>query len=109
MGIIEVIEKRKFKEHKKLVSDALEEANIIAKILVNKFGAKEVLLYGSLLNSDHFSNESDIDISVKGLENNYFKAYGYCLRKSKFNIDIKAYEDMPENFRKNIRKFGKIL
>jgi len=31
------------------------------------------------------------------------------LRKSKFNIDIKAYEDMPENFRKNIRKFGKIL
>ena len=75
MGIIEVIEKRKSKEHKKLVSDALEEANIIAKILMNKFGAKEVLLYGSLLNSDHFSNESDIDFSVKGLENNYFKAY----------------------------------
>jgi len=73
MGILEVIEKRKSKEHKKLVSDALEEANTIAKILINKFGAKKVLLYGSLLNSDHFSNESDIDISVKGVENNFIE------------------------------------
>jgi len=109
MGIIDNINKRKGMIKKKITSDALKEANNIATILVKKFGAKEVILFGSLLEKKYFDVASDIDISVKGLGDKYYKAYGYCLRHSKFNLDIRAYEDMPNNFKININRKGLYL
>jgi len=100
MGIIENAYKRRIKLRNKKIEDALKEAKNISDILVTKFGAKEVILFGSLLEKKHFDDASDIDLAVKGLGNNYFKAYGYCLRVSKFDLDIKPYEDMPPNFKR---------
>jgi hypothetical protein len=34
----------------------------------------------------------------------YFKAYGYCLRISEFNLDIRPYRDMPKKFKNIIDK-----
>lgn len=109
MGIIDNIIKRKSVIKKKIINSALKEANNIATILVKKFGAKEVILFGSLLEKKYFDVASDIDISVKGLGDKYYKAYGYCIRHSKFNLDIRAYEDMPASFRDDINKRGVCL
>ncbi|MBN2073523.1 MAG: nucleotidyltransferase domain-containing protein [Actinobacteria bacterium] len=106
MGIIENIYKEKDRIQEKNIKAAFMDALNISKILVNKFGAKEVVLYGSLLKKKYFDSASDIDLAVKGLEDNYFKAYGYCLRNSEFNLDIKAYEDLPEKFKNIVDKRG---
>ena len=106
MGIAETIEKKKATIQEKTVKAAINDARHIASILVKKFGASEVILYGSLIGKKNFDSASDIDIAVKGLGDRYLKAYGYCLRNSKFNLDMKAYEDMPQKFRKVVDTKG---
>ncbi|MEA1963821.1 MAG: nucleotidyltransferase domain-containing protein [Candidatus Aerophobetes bacterium] len=90
-------------------NEALKNAEYIARILGEQFGADEVILYGSLVKEVFFDVTSDIDLAVKGLGDKYLKAYGYCLRLSEFNLDIKAYEDMPESFRKGVSSEGRCL
>lgn len=109
MGIIDNIQKERDKIRNKMVEDALKDAKKVAKILVEKFGAKEVVLYGSLLEKRYYDDTSDIDLAVKGLGNKYFRAYGYCIGVSKFNLDIRAYEDMTKKFRDIVNKEGKKL
>ena len=99
MGILKNVLKERNKIHKKKISDAFKEAKKISDILSTKFGAKEVILYGSLLEEKYFDEASDIDLAVKGLGDGYLKAYGYCLRISKFNLDIRSYEDMSKKFK----------
>jgi len=106
MGIIQTIEKQKRNYQQKLINKALRDAKHIARILVKQFGAKEIILYGSLAKAKYFDTFSDIDLVAKGLGANYLKAYGYCLQLTKFNLDLKAYEDIPLTFRKKIEKEG---
>lgn len=107
MGIIDNIQKERDKNRQRLIEDALREADKVAKILVERFGAKEVILFGSLLDKKYFDQASDIDLAVKGLGDKYFQAYGYCLRNSKLNLDIRAYEDMNLKLKNIINERGK--
>ncbi len=106
MGILKNVSKERDKINKKRINDALNEARKISDILSLKFGASEVILYGSLLEKKYFDETSDIDLAVKGLGDKYFRAYGYCLRTSEFNLDIRPYEDMPIKFKNVIDKKG---
>ncbi|MCM8787254.1 MAG: nucleotidyltransferase domain-containing protein [Candidatus Omnitrophica bacterium] len=109
MNISDNIHKLKENLKREFRKEALKEAIHIACILQKRFGAKEIILYGSLAKEKYFDTASDIDLVVKGLGDKYLKAYGYCLRLSKFNLDIRAYEDMPLNFRKKVDKYGRYL
>ena len=109
MGIFNKSYKLKKDFQIKLKKKALKEVRHIANILGSQFGAKEVILYGSLVEGKKFDFASDIDLAIKGLTNNYFRAYGYCLRMSNFNLDIKPYEDMPPNFRLKVDQEGRCL
>ena len=106
MGILENISGRKTALREKKVTEALKDAKKISKILAAKFGAKEVILFGSLTEGKKFDSASDIDLAVKGLKDKYLKAYGYCLRNSNFNLDIKPYEDLPQKFKAAVDKKG---
>jgi predicted nucleotidyltransferase len=108
MGILTKAYNIKKRKNLKVRKEALAEVNKIAKILAANFGAKEVLLYGSLSRPDAwFDAGSDIDLAVKGLGENYFQAYGYCLRLSRYPLDLKAYEDMPAAFKSKVNKEGR--
>ena len=48
MGILSAISREKTISQAKLKNNALAEAQHIARILVKRFGAREVILYGSL-------------------------------------------------------------
>lgn len=109
MSIVDNIYKKKEKLQEEIKERALKEAKRIAYILVKRFGATRVILYGSLLKEKYFDSTSDIDIAVEGLGDMYFRAYGYCLELSRFNLDIKAYEDVPADFRGVIEREGRIL
>lgn len=110
MGVLDIAYKEKEKKYLKVKNSALTEAVKIAKILCKKFGATKVMLYGSLAkNKGSFDMASDIDLAVKGLGDRYLKAYGYCLRQSEFDLDVKAYEDMPLHFKQKVDKEGRLL
>lgn len=109
MGIVDSVYKRKEKIQRQIKKEALEHAKSIACILGEQFGAKEVILYGSLIQGAYFDLASDIDLAVKGLGDKYLKAYGYCLRLSRFVLDLRVYEEMPENYRRRIDIEGRCL
>ena len=109
MGIISSIYQRKNSFQQELKKEALAEAKWIASILGEKFGAEEVILYGSLRRRTYFDAVSDIDLAVKGLGDRYFKAYGYCLGLGSFGLDVRVYEDMPPGFKNRVDKEGRCL
>jgi predicted nucleotidyltransferase len=106
MGIVNNVLMREERRRSKLIKDAMKDAGRMASVLGKRFGAAEVILYGSLAEQKYFDKASDIDIAVKGIGEKYFKAYGYCLRLSKFNLDIRQYEDMPQRFKERVDKKG---
>ncbi len=109
MSIIDYVYEKKVAAYKQRRKMALSEARKIARILGEKFGAKEVILYGSLSRGEQFDMTSDIDLVVGGLGEKYLRAYGYCLRLTQFDLDMRAYEDLPSSWRKQVKKEGKVL
>lgn len=61
-----------------------------ANFLKEKYGAKKVILFGSLLDYQKMNIHSDIDLAVMGLpEKDYFKAVGFLLEIADgFSIDL---------------------
>jgi predicted nucleotidyltransferase len=109
MGIIKKALKQSNHSNRRIVKSALQDAMELARILVKKFGARAVVLYGSLAQGRYFDQTSDIDLAVKGIGDNYFRAYGYCIRLSKFDIDVRAYDDMPRSMKSRIDKEGRLI
>lgn len=110
MALISRAQKYKRKENELLRQRAWAEARKIAAVLGKKFGARRVVLYGSLARKKgHFDAASDIDLAVAGLGERYFQAYGLCLRLCAFNIDIKPYEALPEGIKDKIEQEGSLL
>lgn len=108
MGLLHRIYHKRLKIQAQVKRGALNEAGRIAYILGERFGAREIILFGSLLDDQKaFDEASDIDMAVKGLGENYLRAYGYCLRLSKFKLDVKAYEDMPSEFKRKVDREGR--
>lgn len=106
MGILKLALIAREKKQKDLIHDALKEARRVSGMLIKRFGASEVKLYGSLLGEEHFGETSDIDLAVKGLGDRYLGAFGYCLRTSEYDLDIRQYEDLPERIKSLIDKKG---
>ncbi len=56
--------------------------------ILRKEGCKEIYLFGSLVHGD-FSNKSDIDLAVKGLEKrHYFKILGKLMMALEHSVDL---------------------
>ena len=85
---------------------AVEEARQLASLLHNQFEFEAIYLFGSVL-SERFRRHSDIDMAIIGLKSkDFFKAHGFLLRESKYNIDLKPFEDMPSDMKKKILDEG---
>jgi predicted nucleotidyltransferase len=66
---------RRESERRIRVQQLREVARTCARRLVQDFGAREVYLFGSLLDAELTHERSDIDLAVEGLEGKlYFKA-----------------------------------
>lgn len=66
----------------------LNLAKQAASVLKEEFGATQVILFGSLLNTT-FHEASDIDLAVAGLpEKRYFQAVGHLLSLGDFDFDL---------------------
>lgn len=96
----------------KLFEEAKDAAKKAAEILVEKFGAEQVYLIGSLIDKDDFTEYSDVDIAVSGMKiEKYFKALSYIwgLFPKGVEVDLIPIEDTDEYLRTKILTEGIIL
>ena len=90
---------------------ALTAARKAAKLLKEKFGAKEVILFGSLARRGSFTLYSDIDLAERGIpSDDYLTAMDTVLYMNiEFKIDLIDPEFCSPAMREEIEKDGKKL
>ena len=59
-------------DREKRMKDAMTLARAVAKLLKKKYGAKKIVLIGSLLSASRFTPWSDIDLAVWGIASDQF-------------------------------------
>lgn len=82
-----------------------------AKLLKEKFGAREVILFGSLVRRGGFTRYSDIDLAVRGISSDlYLTAMDTVLHiHPEFKIDLVDLAFCSPALRTEIEKEGKPL
>ena len=79
-----------------------------ARLLRQDFGAKRVVVFGSLAHDAWFGLHSDIDLAVEGIPPEIFwRAWGALDRlDAAVDIDLVAIESAPERLRDEIAEQG---
>lgn len=86
---------------------ALAKAREAARIIREKYGARRVLIFGSLA-GEKFNRYSDIDMAVEGLADpkQYLKVYGEVEDiVAPFRVHLLLIEDLDRDFREKV--YGK--
>jgi predicted nucleotidyltransferase len=85
-------------------------AALIAKGLGERYGARKVLLFGSLARGDQ-GQMFDIDLAVKGISpERFFEAVGFATSQTqKWKIDVVDVDDCAGSLRDMIEKEGVVL
>lgn len=88
-----------------LLHRAWQTAYQVATLLYEKFGATQVVVFGSLTEPTSFTKKSDIDIAVSGLsDDTYDKAWNAIWNfKSGFKIDLINFDRSKGLFRERIK------
>jgi predicted nucleotidyltransferase len=91
-------------------SEAIKVAALIARDLGKRYGAKKVVLFGSLLRSDQ-GPIFDIDLAVKGIPpTRFFKAVAFATGRSrKWKLDLIDIDDCGVVLRAIIEQEGVVL
>ena len=89
------------------LAEATSVARSIAKELIERFGAKKVILFGSLAQGG-YNRWSDIDLAVWGIAPvDFFKAVGFATGFSKkWKVDLVDGEDCSKGLHDVILKEG---
>ena len=90
-----------------LYREALKVAKKISGELTKQFGAKRVVLFGSLSRGD-FSSGSDIDLAVWGIPAyDFFRAVAFaCGISDVWKVDVVDAQDCSDTLRKVILEEG---
>jgi predicted nucleotidyltransferase len=90
---------------------AMLAARKAADLLRTEFGAKEVILFGSLARRGSFTLYSDIDLAVRGIAPEKFFSASAAIERVdvSFQIDLVELETCAAAVRQNIEKDGKLL
>ncbi len=105
MTLLTVLRERQ-QRHETLRRKAEAEVQRLEALLRKRFEYEKLFVVGSLA-SGRFTRNSDIDIVIKGLKTeDFFKAYALLIRESSYDIDLKPYEDLSEDFKADVLKGG---
>lgn len=89
---------------------AWREAREIAEQLVKQWGAKRVILFGSVARKRALRPESDIDLAVEGMAaHGYYQIVGDLRTTQGRAVDLVRFESLRESFRKVIAVEGAVL
>ena len=96
-------------KYKKILNDLANRCSVVLK---KKDNVKEVYLIGSLISNHKIHEESDIDLVVLGLSDQYyFSALNdlYRLLPKELNIDLITKETASEPMKRIIEKEGVLI
>jgi predicted nucleotidyltransferase len=89
---------------------AQQDAKNIIEMTIQKYQPKQIIQWGSLLEPKHFSEASDIDLAVVGLDSlSFMKLLAEAEDMTKFPLDLVQLELIHSSFQKVILMKGKIV
>ncbi len=90
---------------------AVDDFNRMVKFIIETYNPKRIWQWGSLLNRKHFSEISDIDIALEGLDS--FETYAAILADlsamTAFPVDLVEMERIGMANADHIRAFGRMV
>ena len=94
--------------HLRRAEQARGVARDAARLLKEKFGARRVILFGSLARDDHFHRRSDIDLAVAGVSpQDFWRAWSALDSLGpEFEIDLIDIETTPAALCRQIEQEG---
>lgn len=107
--------KRRFAEAAERRREAVKEARTTAQrcalLLAERFGARRVWLFGSLLREDRFDpGFSDIDLAVEGLRGDFWAAItAVSALACPIRVELKEIEGSSPELREVIQSEGELL
>ena len=104
----EAIEKRQAEGIASIRSDAMDRAKKVTAMLKERYAAKRVILFGSLVKSDYLHERSDIDLLVEGIKSEDFLRAGADAWRvaDPFDVDIIPAEIAHKNILRKALKEG---
>jgi predicted nucleotidyltransferase len=102
----EEITERRFQ----LWQQAEEEANKIINMIINKYQPQRIIQWGSVVDSKYFSEISDIDIAIVGVDSvTFLQILADAEAITRFSLDLIRWENIDPSFQNIILMKGKII
>jgi len=94
-----------------LLHKARSDFNRIIKLIIKKYNPTRVYQWGSLVDGNHFSEISDIDIGLEGVTSaeDFFQLYKDAESLTDFSLDIVQLEKIEPEFRDIIQLKGRVV
>ncbi len=101
-------EDHEHREQAQRVQHAWILAQRAAALLKDRFGARRVILFGSLARRDFFHRRSDIDLAVEGIKSqDFWRAWSALdMLGNEFEIDLVDVETASPSLRLEIEREG---
>jgi predicted nucleotidyltransferase len=95
----------------KLFDAATSDFYTIVQMIIHRYSPKKIVQWGSLLLSEQFGENSDIDIAIEGVleAERYFALLGDAMELTRFPLDIVQLEKIEPEFAELILLKGKII
>jgi len=102
---------RKRRARTALLERAQSDARAIIERIAQSHNPQRIYQWGSLVDTGHFSELSDIDIALEGLRSaeEYFAIIGEAMGMTAFPIDIIELEKVDAETAEGIRRRGRIV
>jgi len=90
---------------------ATSDFSTIVQMIINRYSPEKIVQWGSLLVSEQFDENSDIDIAIEGIPDaiRYFALLGDAMELTRFPLDIVQLEKIEPEFAELILSKGKII
>ncbi len=93
-----------------LWQQAHADAQAIIEMIARRYDPQQIIQWGSVLAPQHFSEASDIDLAVAGVDSVVFlHLLGEAEALTDFPLDILRWEEVPPAFQKTILMKGKVV
>lgn len=104
-------QERRRRELEERLEMARRDFDRIVEHIAKTYGPKRIWQWGSLIDGRHFSERSDIDIALEGIEDpkTFFAILGDAMDMSSLPVDVVQIETIHPAYADSIRSRGRIV
>jgi len=93
-----------------LWQQAQEDVQKIIEMIIRRYDPQQIIQWGSVLEPEHFSEASDIDLAVAGVDPVLFlRLLADAEVMTEFSLDLIRWEEIQPAFQKVITAKGKVV